>query len=302
MRESFVSALNYSNLGSSPTSSRRQRIVSFELPNRRQSLPNTAVAPEDIFSINRGRRSVGLCGELLGNASPNDKLGFLEDDTVGKYQHHLSCREVLEPSTCLRSLRHLLKITQLGDELYSWGNRLYLALTLASSVLQLDETPWLPKNWRSKNIFILHTSQPTSRTQDPVQSYLSCEVLGDAAEANAASTSRAATYITRSEVLLSLGIVLTELGLAKTLEDLQIPRDSETNVDESVRRIIIARRLLGEVETKAGTPYRDVVQRCLDCSFNVREANLENEEFHQEVFAHIVTPLSQDWRSYSGLR
>ena len=112
---------------------------------------------------------------------------------------------------------------------------------------------------------------------------------------------RTATYITRSEVLLSLGIVLIELCFVKPLEDLQIPEDSENNVDESVRHIITARRLLGKVYTEAGLAYGDVVQRCLDCPFNVREANLENDEFHREVFEHIVTPLSQDWRNYTGL-
>ena len=277
MKETFVPMFKSSNLESSPTTSRRQPSVSFVLPDRSRSIPNTAVASNDVFSINNGRGSVGLCGKLLSSISTKDDSGFLEDDTVGKYQHHLWFLETLDPSTRLRSLRHLFKSTQLGNELYLWGNRLYLALTLASSVLQLDETLWLPKNWRSENVFVLHTPQPIAQTQDPIHSYLSCKVLGDAAVANAASTSRTATFTSRSEVLLSLGIVLIELCFVKTLEDLQIPKDSETNVDESVRHIITARRLLGDVYTQAGTAYGDVVQRCLDCSFNVREANLENE-------------------------
>ena len=294
--------LNSPNLESSPTSSRRQRSIRFVLPNRRQSTPNTAEAPKNVSSINNGSGSVGLCCKLLSNVSPTDDLGFLEDDTVGNYEHHLLFRENLEPRTCLRSLRHLLKSTQPGGGLYLWGHRLYLALTLASSVLQLDETLWLPKCWRSENIFVLHTPQPISQTQDPVHSYLSCKVLGDAAVANAASTPTTATSITRSEVLLSLGFVLIELCFAKTLEDLQIPEDSESNVDESIRRLKTAKRLLDVVYTQAGNSYGDVVQRCLYCCFNVREPNLENEEFHQQVVAHIVTPLSQDWRNYGSFR
>lgn len=298
MRETLVLVLNSPNLESSPTLSRRRRLVKFVLPDRGQSTPNTIVAPKDVFSINHGGGSVGLCGELLNNLSPKDDLGFLEDSTIGKYQHHLSFHGDLEPGTCLRSLRHLLKSKQRGNELYLWGNRHYLALTLASSILQLDETLWLPENWRSENIFILHTPQPISRTQDPIHSYLSCKVLGDVAVANVVSTSKTVTSRTRSEVLLSLGIVLIELCYVKPLEDLQIPEDSETNVDESVRRIRTARRLLDDVYTKAGTAYGDVVQRCLYYSFNVRENDLESEEFHRQVFAHIVTPLSEDWRNY----
>ena len=291
--------LSSTNRESSPTSSRRRRLVNFVLPNRTQNTPNTPQASKDGFSINNGKGSVGLCGEILSNISPKDDLGFLEEDTVGNYKHHFSFRENLEPRTCLRSLRHLLKSAQLGNERPFWGNRLYLALTLASSVIQLDETLWLPKNWRSENIFILRTTKPISRIRDPIHSYLSCKVLRDAPVANSASTSRTATYMIRSEVLLSLGIVLIELCFERTLEDLQIPEESEINVDESDRRSITAKRLLDDVYTKAGTAYGDVVQRCL-YSFNVREANLENEEFHRKLFAHIVTPLIEDWRNYSG--
>ena len=88
---------------------------------------------------------MGLCGELQLDRNPGYYLGFLEDDTVGKYQHHLTFLEHVEPRTWIGSLGDLLKSPEPRERYLSRRDRLYLALALASSVLQLDETPWLPK-------------------------------------------------------------------------------------------------------------------------------------------------------------
>ena len=243
---------------------------------------------------------MGLCGVLGQKHDDQSELYFLEDDTMGKYQHHLSFLENVGSNTYLHSLRHILKSE---PELHlSQRDRLYLALTLASSVLQLDGTRWLPKQWGSDQVFILLKPQPHTAgpTLDRLHPYLSSDTLKELAVPDAEMTSATTRYAPRNKILLSLGIVLTELCLGKLLEDMKIRGDSVNDIDEASKQLTTARRQLCHVYGKAGQNYGDVVQRCLECPFDVREAKIENEEFEKVVFYEIVTPLSVDLSNSLG--
>lgn len=285
----------------SSSPSRGRRSVRFA----DRTLFSTAASRRSPFNLSKGRGSVGLCGELRLDRNPGYDLGFLEDDTVGKYQHHLTFLDRVESRTWIGSLGDLLKSPEpLGSERHlSRKDRLYLALTLASSVLQLDETPWLPKYWRGTSIFVLHGSQAgsQSRAVDRLHPYVSCRISGNLAEANTPANPGAAMYGTRSEILLSLGFMLIELCLVKRLEDLEIPEDSENNADVTLRRFRTATRLLPDVDSEAGTVYLDVVHRCLYCRFDPRDTNIENSEFQKEVFNNVVVPLNRNLRIHCGL-
>lgn len=263
-------------------------------------MPDTsdaAASRMDVFNLDKGRGSVGLCGELRNDRSPGYDLGFLEDDTVGGYQHHLRFLDHVEPRTCFGSLGYLLKSSEpQGSERHlSRKDRLYLALTLASSVLQLGETPWLPKQWRSTSILVLHVPQPELQTRafNRLHPYLSCR-------ANTPEHPGAATCGTRSEILLSLGFVLIELFFFKPLEDFELPEDSENNADDRSRRRRTAERLLLTVYEEAGHVYGEVVRGCLYCPFGLRETNIENAEFQKEVFNRIVIPLYRQLQTHCG--
>lgn len=56
-----------------------------------------------------------------------------------------------------KSLAHLLEISKQRRSGFglSLRDRLYIAVTLASSVLQLDRTLWLRKQWESGDILFL---------------------------------------------------------------------------------------------------------------------------------------------------
>ena len=282
----------------SSSPSRGSRSVRFAV-----RTPSSAAAScRSSFNLNKDSGSVGLCGELQLDRNPGYDLGFLEDDTVGKYQHHLAFLERGEPRTCFPSLGYLLKSPEpIGPEHHlSKKDRLYIALTLASSVLQLDETPWLPKSWKSTSIFLLHVRQPGSQITSVgrLHPYLSSRISREVAEANTPANPGAALYDTHSEILRSLGFMLIELCLWKPLEDWEIPEDSENGADDTQRRFRTAKRLLPEVDAEAGIVYGDIVHRCLYCRFDSRDINIENADFQKEVFNRIVIPLSENLKNH----
>ena len=82
--------------------------------------------------------------------------------------------------------------------------------------------------------------------------------------------------------------MLIELCIGKALDD-----GSADSVDP-LERLETARILLHRVYSDAGSNYGDVVWRCLECPFYVRDARIENDAFQKEVFNHIVIPLFLD--------
>ena len=90
------------------------------------------------------------------------------------------------------------------------------------------------------------------------------------------------THLIRSEVLFALGLTLIELRFGQTLSELQTPED--VNSVEAFTNYRTATRLLDYVYNESGSRYEDVVRRCLQCSFDLRDASLDNEEFQQGCF------------------
>jgi hypothetical protein len=88
--------------------------------------------------------------------------------------------------------------------------RYFIALTLASSLLQLHATPWLATRWSKKDILFLRNG-PDSIIVD--QPYISPQPF-----------SQSPTYHDTSKSISALGIMLLELCFGIALEDHEIRR------------------------------------------------------------------------------
>ncbi|KAL9616432.1 MAG: hypothetical protein Q9160_008708 [Pyrenula sp. 1 TL-2023] len=104
-------------------------------------------------------------------------------------------------------------------------------------------------------------------------------------------------HLILSEVLFPLGLTLTELSLGRTLADLRLPEDEDSN--ETYVKLKTASRLLKHVNSESGPRYHDAVKKCLYWT-DVRDDRFENEEFQKAVFESVVTPLAQDLRDFDG--
>ena len=166
-------------------------------------------------------------------------------------------------------------------------DRLFIAVTLASSVLQLEKTSWLKRQWRSCDISFhcpdgSNVKASKKALAYPYISWKASAVMSDLESSTECTLLK--KHLIRSEALFALGLVL----------------DKDSN--EAITELYTARRLLDRVYDESGGNYGDVVCRCLFCPFDVREASLDNDDFQQAVFDDIVTPLFNDLEAFEGPR
>ena len=246
-----------------------------------------------------------ICTAVYQQCSVRQGIGFLTDEVAGQHRHNVylvdeEVRLEVDPM----SLEDLLRVSkQRGPGLsLSRRDRLYIALTLASSVLQLDGTSWLKKQWRSGDILFLPLEDRKMSTPsiDFTHPYVSWKVSPDDAQTALVAEASRATIAHRipSEVLFVLGITLTELCFGQNIYDLRIEQDLD--VTDVMTNFNTASRLIDHVYNESGSRYGDVVRRCLKCPPDVRDASLDNVEFQEAVFESIVTPLRQDFEDFNG--
>ena len=157
------------------------------------------------------------------------------------------------------------------------GDRFWLAHKLALSLLQFHKTAWLHRNIRSSNIIFLHTEDTPfdprqfyfvglahSRQNDPnvhtdgppgrsdIDHYIDPRYL---------DTERFQIEYDR----YSLGIVLLEIGLWKTLP--QAYGRSWEELNEKQARDKTREQLLPRLGPAVGRMYRDAVEKCLEGTF-----------------------------------
>ena len=248
---------------------------------------------------------IDICTAIHGLKNTKQELGFLTDESIGQHRHYIYfVEEKIRPGMTSRSLEHLLKDQRQQEQGRSLSRRLrlYIAVTLASSVLQLDGTSWLKRQWRSDDIFFLPVENGESATleMDFAHPYVSWKVSSEDMSIDRTKNANLAPIAHRvpSEILFVLGITLTELCFGRSISDMRITDDIEST--EVMTNFNTASRLIGRVYDESGERYGDVVRRCLKCPPDIRDASLDNEEFQEAVFNTIVTPLKQDFENFKG--
>ena len=253
-----------------------------------------AVSPEDPTNGHDCGSISDICSALCVSHQSRKAIGYLVDEEDDKHKHYLyRTNTMIGPET---------QSISLGDVLSGWhgsskrpllrSDRLQIAVTLASSVLQLDGTSWLKSEWSSEDIFFHDKSnRPTQSSYSyPYLSWKRCMTNVDTP--GSFDTVSRETFAVRSKVLFALGITLIELCFGKKIADTYIPEDRDPK--EAIYR------LCGAVYHEMGSSYGDAVRRCLYQPFDVREIGLDNEEVQQKVFDEIVTPLSDDLNIFLG--
>jgi hypothetical protein len=191
-------------------------------------------------------------------------------------------------SWSVSSLRSVLK-----EKKFTRHDRLRLAITLASSVLQLHETPWLEENWGKDNIFFVEKSGKTMYEHPFVSRHFNTTALPPPIPITA-SMSR----IIRNQTLYALGVSLIELWYGKALHELHKLEDGDLTGD--VRKDLMtewntAARLVDELYQEAGQKYSDAVRRCIRCDFDRRASSLEDAAFQKAVYQGVVSQLKENF-------
>lgn len=233
---------------------RSRQQVRFSTPVRRSDLSQDLILIDD------------LCASLSTQCP--DCLGFLEED-----EH----RFIVYPDTQVPSTARTSTKT-LGDllanaEVLSRRKRYSLALTLASSYLQLGATPWLNTQLRTESIVFLQDAfDPTTTAIDHPY------IRRDTTKSKQSQS---------TEALPSLGIRLLELCFGKSLEATsfrkQLPAGDSTTAH--VLDYVAAIQWSKEVGEEAGPEFAEAIDWCL----HAKERS--DSSWRNDLLQHVVVPL-----------
>jgi len=195
----------------------------------------------------------------------------------------------LNPESIL-SLRNALK-----DSQFTRHDRLRLAVTLASSVLQLHETPWLEDNWGKDTIFFISRGEKMTYEHP----FVSRSPGGEVDQSNSESVRNSMSKIIRNQTLYALGISLIELWYKKPLQELYRPEDGPLDSGDPLTSIMTewnaANRLVDELYDDAGEKFTNAVRRCIRCDFDHRSSSLKDGEFQKAVYRGVVAQLQENF-------
>ncbi|KAL8926546.1 MAG: hypothetical protein Q9208_002873 [Pyrenodesmia sp. 3 TL-2023] len=261
--------------------------------------PYSTGSPEQEASARASWKVIeDICSALCAANKDRRELGFLVDDAPDKHRHKIYRADtVLGLASSSESLENLLKSHKdSSNGGLSRKARLQTAVTLASSVLQLDGSSWLKTGWSSGDIFFHNHTGQLSSVPGQLYPYLAWQPCCHDGMPPVEQL-HLGNHLIRSEALLALGQTLIELCFGRTLAEMRKPEDWES--DETATRLRTAIRLRNVVEDEMGAPYGDVVRRCLFPPFDVRELSLDIEEVQQMVLDGVVTPLVEDLNNFN---
>jgi hypothetical protein len=186
-----------------------------------------------------------------------------------------------ETPTAISLYKRLTNSPQNRNTKLTRKERLQLALTLASSVLQLHKTQWLGERWGKNDILFLGGNVPYVSRTFLASSHPPPQDL---------ATPVKSLPIVRNETIFALGVILIELCLGSALENMRSPEDlSDDGTSNSLTNYLTARRLVNEVYDEGGGRYGDAVRRCIHCEFDQRKASLDVEAFRQCFYQGCCT-------------
>ncbi|KAF8531431.1 hypothetical protein BDD12DRAFT_800092 [Trichophaea hybrida] len=201
-------------------------------------------------------------------------LGLLDDQHS---QHLIYCGSQPCPQNEIRKPASLEEILNCGGAVsLATKQKCTLALTLASAVLQLHNTPWMNESWDLKDIY---STQSTH-----------------------SSTMVDVTCLLKNKMVFALGVALLEMSYGKHILSLKTAEDPEPQgYDSLLTKIYIANRLVGEIGARESKNYADAARRCIHCCFDTSHFDLDSKEFRDLFYQGVVLPLQRDYDFIHGI-
>ncbi len=237
-----------------------------------------------------------LCSTLANWEDRNSCLGYLADESGT----HFELRSLKDGTNSagnyeLISLEDLLANTNRSR--LSRKQRYKLAVVLASSVLQLETTPWLTEKLEKKNIFFYHNETEILADQPYIRQSFSSRKIFCYMTLEGKSPLPAQFYSKRNSTrssLVQLGIVLLELCFGQAIEK-QTALRSQYLMDGKAHNdtdYLTARDWIYEVGEEAGEEFENAVKCCVLCNFDAK-LDWEDTNFMHSVYAGVFEPLEK---------
>lgn len=280
----------------SPKPNRMQRNVSFG------SLPPYAVQDPATSSPPSYQEVNDLCASIQQLYKTSPTIGFSLDsksklrgayavDTVGA---HIPSAELISLATLLERP----PVINGKRSKLSRKERYSLALTLASSILYLNSTPWLANEWTARDILFHRTSDPT-RPIDLNHAYLAPNVT-DRLENGSKGSKQ---VVLKNSFLLALAVSLLELYFGTTVEKYKESELEDEIVDASANQKYTLFTLVhiwtdSEAENLSAA-FQNAISHCMK-GYGDPTASLQDTDCLQAAVENIVLPLQEELNQFLG--
>ncbi|KAI1178528.1 hypothetical protein F4777DRAFT_100586 [Nemania sp. FL0916] len=237
-------------------------------------------------------------GYILDPDPCNDRLQIDLIPSTSQQMEITSLSSLLDPRKANQSSRAHVQLSR--------KQRFSIAAAAVWAILYLCGSPWISEDWDGKNeiqLFIEGTGAAQQLAEHPSLVYVFKSTVQQQSGNRRDSTTEAERFQSsqiRNKELFSLGVLLIELCLNTTLE--QIRRESQEDGRPSAPLGIgssaiddfeIANRQTDRIYLEAGDSYGYAVQRCLRCEFPGRDVTktFDFRQFRENFFNGVVAPV-----------
>ena len=225
-----------------------------------------------------------LCSTIASMQSSCSQLGCLRG--LDHQYHIYPLPEEEGPlSTAIETITLESLLSKTSPIRLSRRQRYSIALKLASSHLQLHDSPWLGPQWSKKDILFHTQNGNIILTEHP---YISKSFLSETAP-----TPQSSAYVLADHGMSALGILLLELCFGMPLEDHEIRRnfvslDGQPNPGlDLVAAMQWCDRYAND---EAGPEFAGAIDWCLR-NPTARTIGAKEQEWREELFTQVVEPL-----------
>ena len=240
-------------------------------------------------------------------------LGFLRDT---QDRRHVFCPPI-QPTRFSEdaetvTLANLLSMSVSGNGLDQTGTvsmtlsrleRYSIAVTLASSLLQLYSSPWIEETWSKNDIYFLVAAEGSPRPILVDKPYITRKFTSHSPQSSVTSTNEQTGRNTSTKSMRALGIMLLELCFGEAIEGQPIRSkylgpDGQPNdmTDFCTAQHWLQRDALGE----AGPEYAEAIRRCLFCAFGPKSTDLADDELRAAIYSEVVEPLEAAVKQFNS--
>ena len=244
----------------------RRKAVAFAAPTQTIPMVELAIPVEANFK---------LC-QILGGKGGGKCMGIIGHDDETYHLHPFTKRKRPNDSGVL-TLDHILSANV--ENLLTRRQRYYIALLMASSVAQLQFTPWLRTGLTKEDILFFRCEDDSCSIPyyEPFirQGFSLQNVTIPGAEAN-------------DRNFYSLGILLLELCFGQRLEDHPLRKryPDSTGENKQAFDLTVALRWSQSVDDEGGNDYASAVKWCFTSG-----TNNANNSWRGEIIKNVIRPL-----------
>lgn len=169
--------------------------------------------------------------------------------------------------------------------------RYSIAITLASSLLQLYSSPWIGEAWSKDDIYFLIAAEGSLRPILVEKPYITRKVTSYSPQSSVDSISEKPARTSGIKSIQALGIMLLGLCFGEAIEDQPIRSkylgpDGQPNdmTDFCTAQHWLQHDALGE----GGPDFFEAIRRCLFCAFGPKSTDLEDDELRSAIHSEVV--------------